>query len=99
MSSWISDGTDITSQIERLFSGAHTRLVPTILPEDATGKIAFRSYTTKDAKPNVGIGTSSSLFSSIYDVCNWLILDSFLWGGLATDLFALMLRKMERLRL
>jgi hypothetical protein len=69
--------------------------VPTILP----GKIAFRSYTTKDAKPNVGIGASSSLFSSIYDVGNWLILDSFLWGGLATDLFALMLRKIERLRL
>ncbi|KAJ5981461.1 hypothetical protein N7499_001530 [Penicillium canescens] len=86
ISSWISDRTDITPQSERLFSGENTRLVPTILPEDATGKIAFRSYTTKDAKPNVGIGASSSLFSLIYDVGNWLTFDSLLWGGLTTDL-------------
>lgn len=43
--------------------------------------------TLLKAKPNVGIGASSSPFSSIYDVGNWLILDSLLWGGLATDLF------------
>jgi hypothetical protein len=87
ISSWVSNGTDLTPLIKTLFSGENARLVPTIMSEGATGKIAFRSYTTKDIKPNVGIGASSSLFSSIYEVGNWLTLDSLLWGALATDLF------------
>ncbi|KAJ5775089.1 uncharacterized protein N7511_000100 [Penicillium nucicola] len=87
VTSWISNGTDITPQIQALFGGHNARLVPTVVPEDATGKIAFRSYTTLPVKPTVGIGASSSLFSSLYHVNNWLTLDSLLWGGLATDLF------------
>ncbi|KAJ5318097.1 hypothetical protein PENANT_c043G03653 [Penicillium antarcticum] len=87
ISSWVSNGTDLMPQFEALFSGKNVRLVPTIVPEDVSGKIAFRSYTSPDVKPNVGIGASSNLFSSLYDVSKWLTLDSLLWGAFATDLF------------
>jgi hypothetical protein len=91
----VSNGTDITPQNERLFSGKNARLVPAIASEHATGKHALRSYATKDAKPNVGNGDSSNLFWSINDVGNWLALDSLLW----VICLSLVLRKMERLRL
>jgi hypothetical protein len=69
--------------------------MPAIVPEHATGKIALRSYATKDAKPNVGNGDSSNLFSSINGVGNWLALDSLHW----VMCLSLVSRKMERLRL
>ncbi|KAJ5462607.1 hypothetical protein N7475_007551 [Penicillium sp. IBT 31633x] len=86
ITSWISNGTDITALLPRLFSGKNPRLVPTIVTEQATGEMAFRGYTTSQ-RPNVGVSAASRLFSSFYDINDWVMLDQQTWGGFATSLF------------
>lgn len=86
ITSWISNGTDITALVARLFDDVNSRLVPTIVTEQATGEMAFRGYTASQ-HPNVGVGSSSSLFSSFYDLNDWTMLDQLTWGGISTSLF------------
>ncbi|KAJ5795280.1 hypothetical protein N7457_001879 [Penicillium paradoxum] len=86
ITSWISNGTDITAMVPRLFDNVDSRLVPSIVTEQATGEMAFRGYTASQ-HPNVGVGSSSSLFSSFYDLNDWTMLDQLTWGGISTSLF------------
>ncbi|KAJ5512084.1 hypothetical protein N7463_001636 [Penicillium fimorum] len=86
ITSWISNGTDITGLVPRLFGGIGSRLVPSIVSEKSTGEIALRGYTATQGR-NPGVGSSSTLFSSFYDINDWTMLDQLTWGGIATSLF------------
>ncbi|KAI2696958.1 hypothetical protein CBS147332_8921 [Penicillium roqueforti] len=86
ITSWISNGTDITALVSTLLGGVGSRLVPSIISEQASGEIAFRGYTATQGR-NPGVGSSSSLFSSFYDLNDWTMLDQLTWGGIATSLF------------
>ncbi|CAI7600970.1 unnamed protein product [Penicillium glandicola] len=86
ITSWISNGTDITDLVPVLFGDIGSRLVPSIVSETASGEIAFRGYTATQGR-NPGVGSSSSLFSSFYDINDWTMLDQLTWGGIATSLF------------
>lgn len=86
ITSWISNGTDITDLVPTLLGGPGSRLVPSIVTEQATGEIAFRAYTATQTR-GPGVGSSSSLFSSFYDLGDWTMLDQLTWGGIATSLF------------
>jgi CubicO group peptidase (beta-lactamase class C family) len=86
ITSWISNGTDITTKVTTLLGGVDSRLVPSIVTEQASGQVAFRGYTGSQ-QPNVGVGSASSLFSSFYDINDWTMLDQLTWGGIATSLF------------
>ncbi|KAJ5958063.1 uncharacterized protein N7479_005213 [Penicillium vulpinum] len=86
ITSWISNGTDITALVPRLFGDIGSRLVPSIVSEQASGEIAFRGYTATQGR-NPGVASSSRLFSSFYDLNDWTMLDQLTWGGIATSLF------------
>ncbi|KAJ5837088.1 hypothetical protein N7447_003114 [Penicillium robsamsonii] len=86
ITSWISNGTDITALVPRLFGGIGSRLVPSIVSEKASGELALRGYTVTQGQ-HPGVGSSSSLFSSFYDFNDWTMLDQLTWGGIATSLF------------
>ncbi|KAF9246743.1 hypothetical protein DTO006G1_8107 [Penicillium roqueforti] len=86
ITSWISNGTDITALVSTLLGGVGSRLVPSIISEQASGEIAFRGYTATQGR-NPGVGSSSSLFSSFYDLNDWTMLDQLTWGGITTSLF------------
>lgn len=86
ISSWISNGTDITDLVPTLLGGPGSRLVPSIVTEQVTGEIAFRAYTATQTR-GPGVGSSSLLFSSFYDLGDWTMLDQLTWGGIATSLF------------
>ncbi|KAJ6131813.1 hypothetical protein N7471_007028 [Penicillium samsonianum] len=86
ITSWISNGTDITALVPRLLGDVGSRLVPSIVSEQASGEIAFRAYTATQGK-GPGVGSSSSLFSLFYDLNDWTMLDQLTWGGIATSLF------------
>lgn len=86
ITSWISNGTDITDLVSTLLGGVGSRLVPSIVSEKATGELAFRAYTATQSR-GPGVGSSSSLFSSFYDLNDWTMLDQLTWGGIATSLF------------
>ncbi|EKV10988.1 Beta-lactamase family protein [Penicillium digitatum PHI26] len=86
ITSWISNGTDITDLVSALLGGVGSRLVPSITNEKASGEVAFRAYTaTQGLGP--GVGSSSSLFSSFDDLNDWTMLDQLTWGGIAISLF------------
>ncbi|KAF7521279.1 hypothetical protein PCG10_008380 [Penicillium crustosum] len=86
ITSWVSNGTDITALVSTLLGGPGSRLVPSIINEQVTGEIAFRAYTATQSR-GPGVGSSSSLFSSFYDLGDWTMLDQLTWGGIATSLF------------
>ncbi|EAW10821.1 serine hydrolase domain-containing protein [Aspergillus clavatus NRRL 1] len=66
ITSWVSNGTNLMPVLALPLGGLNARLVPTIVSDN---KIAFRPYTvTQEAK--------KGLFSSNFDVSDWLALGS-----------------------
>ncbi|KAB8262339.1 beta-lactamase/transpeptidase-like protein [Aspergillus pseudonomiae] len=80
VSSWISNGTDITPYLAAILGGKDTRLVPTI---PASGKVAFRPYTPTVEK---AVGSPQRLISRLYDVNDLYLLDGSTYGGQSLSL-------------
>ncbi|OGM46598.1 putative alkaline D-peptidase [Aspergillus bombycis] len=80
VSSWISNGTDITPYLAAILGGKDTRLVPTI---PTAGKVAFRPYTPTVVE---AVGSPQRLVSRLYDVNDLYLLDGSTYGGQSLSL-------------
>ncbi|KAE8381710.1 beta-lactamase/transpeptidase-like protein [Aspergillus bertholletiae] len=81
VSSWISNGTDITPYLTAILGGKNARLVPTIT---AARQVAFRSYTPTKER---AVGSPQRLVSRLYDVNDLYLVDGTTYNGQSLSLF------------
>ncbi|KAF5855041.1 hypothetical protein ETB97_010203 [Aspergillus alliaceus] len=80
VSSWISNGTDMTPLLQAILGGKDTRLVPTI---QSAGHVAFHPYTPTVEKK---VGSPQRLVSRLYDVNDLYLIDPTNYGGKSLSL-------------
>ncbi|KAL4786392.1 beta-lactamase/transpeptidase-like protein [Aspergillus varians] len=79
ISSWISNGTDLTPLITAITASQYYRLRPTISPAGDAGKIVFRPASPPLAP--IRPRDPSRLFTSFYDVDDWALLGQVVYAG------------------
>ncbi|KAE8349874.1 beta-lactamase/transpeptidase-like protein [Aspergillus coremiiformis] len=83
VTSWISNGTDITPYVAAILGGKTARLVPTIPATGASRQVAFRPYTPTVQRE---VGSPQRLASRLYDVNDLFLLDTASYGGKSLSL-------------
>ncbi|KAE8154086.1 beta-lactamase/transpeptidase-like protein [Aspergillus avenaceus] len=84
VSSWISNGTDLTPALSSVLDSKNARFVPTVLPQGSTGKAAFRTYVPPQ---EVDTGSLQMLTSQLYALNSFLLVDGVRYGGKDLKMF------------